>query len=367
MTAQNEYNPQTVSHPGLGLREKLEELQMSPKEFAVRCNKPVKTISEVLNGKSAITSDMAIQFESVLQIPAKFWLKRQANYEESVARNNRLEIIEAATGWAREFPYAEMAKKGWVTATRIKEEKAEYLMEYFGFSSHISWDKFYMKSELKASFRISLAHTNTPHALSAWLRRGDIQAQQMDAPEYSAKALKAVLPHLKAIMVKQPDNFFQQAQTLCLDAGLKLVYTPCLPKAPINGVARWIENNTTPLIQLSCRQKRNDVFWFSFFHELGHILLHGKKDIFLENVKYEGLNEEKETEADAFAVEWTFSEKQEAEVMKKAQLTTRDIVAYARKFQTHPAMIIGRLQKKEIIHYSVGRDFIVKINLEEAT
>lgn len=78
----NEYNLQTVSHPGLGLREKLEELQMSPKEFSMRCNKPVKTISEVLNGNRTITSDMVVQFESVLQIPAKFWLKRQANYEE---------------------------------------------------------------------------------------------------------------------------------------------------------------------------------------------------------------------------------------------------------------------------------------------
>jgi len=93
MTIQNEYNPQTVTHPGLDLREKLDELQMSPKEFAVRCNKPVKTISEVLNGKSAITPDMAVQFENVLHIPAKYWLKRQYNYDESVARSNRTLLL----------------------------------------------------------------------------------------------------------------------------------------------------------------------------------------------------------------------------------------------------------------------------------
>jgi HTH-type transcriptional regulator / antitoxin HigA len=363
MIRENEYNPQTVSHPGLSLREKLEELQMSPKEFAVRCNKPIKTISEVLNGKSAITPEMAVQFENVLKIPANFWLKRQYYFDEYVARSNRQEIIEGATDWARLFPYNEMAKKGWVAPTRVMEEKAEYLMVFFGFSSHMAWEKFYMKSELKASFRISLAHTNTPHALSAWLRKGDIQAQSIEAPEFSAKKLKGVLPQLKAIMAEQPDDFFQQAQALCLQAGVKIVYTPCLPKAPINGVARWIDNNTTPLIQLSCRQKRNDIFWFSFFHELGHILLHGKKDIFLENVEYEGLDADKEAEADAFAVEWTFSEKEEAEVMANESLTTDDILDYAGKFKTHPAMIIGRLQKKEVIPYSIGRDFIEKIDL----
>lgn len=365
MTINNDYHPQVVSHPGETLREKLDELQMSPKEFAIRSNKPIKTISEVLNGKSAITPDMAIQFEKVLQIPAKFWLKRQNNYDESVARINRQETITQATDWAKQFPYAEMAKKGWITPTRRIVEKAEYLMEYFSFSSHISWEKFYMKSELKASFRISLAHTNTPHALSAWLRRGDIQAQDLDAPEYSAKSLKAILPQLKAIMAEHPKDFFQQAQILCLGAGVKLVYTPCLPKAPTSGVARWIENNTTPLVQLSGRQKQNDIFWFSFFHELGHILLHGKKDIFLENVKYEGLDLTKEAEADAFAIEWTFSEKEEAEVLKNDQLTADDVIKYAKKFKTHPAMIIGRLQKKKIIPYSVGRELIEKIDLEE--
>lgn len=309
MSIQNEYNPQTVSHPGLGLREKLEELQMSPKEFAVRCNKPVKTISEVLNGKSAITPDMAIQFETVLQIPARFWLKHQYNYDESIARNNHQKAIASATNWAKLFPYADMAKKGWVPASRKATEKAAHLMEYFGISSHISWDKFYMKSELKASFRISLAHTNTPHALSAWLRRGDIQARALEAPDFSAKTLKATLPYLQKLMTEHPEDFFEQAQALCLEAGVKVVYTPCLPKAPINGVARWIDNNTTPLIQLSRRQKRDDFFWFSFFHELGHILLHGKKGIFLENVEYAGKDAEKEKEADDFAGEWIFTKK----------------------------------------------------------
>lgn len=365
MNTKNEYHPQVVSHPGETLREKLDELQMSPKEFAIRCNKPVKTISEVLNGKSAITPDMAIQFENVLQIPAKFWLKRQYNFDESVARTNRREAIAGATDWARLFPYAAMAKKGWVIPTKRADEKAENLMEYFSFSSPVSWDKYYMKSELKASFRISLAHTNTPHALSAWLRRGDIQAQNLEAREYSAKRLKAILPSLKAIMAAHPKDFFQQAQGLCLEAGVKLVYTPCLPKAPTSGVARWIENNTTPLIQLSGRQKQNDIFWFSFFHELGHILLHGKKDVFLENVKYEGLDLSKEAEADAFAIEWTFSEKEEAEVLRNHQLTPDDVIDYAKKFKTHPAMIIGRLQKKKIIPYSVGRELIEKIDLEE--
>lgn len=366
MTARNEYNPQTVTHPGMDLREKLDELQMSPKEFAVRCNKPIKTISEVLNGKSAITPDMAIQFENVLQIPARYWLQRQYNYDEAQARINRQQAIEEAIEWAKQFPYKEMAAKGWVAQTKKLEERVEALMDFFGISSHIAWTKVYMQTELKASFRISLAHTNTPYALSAWLRRGDIQAREIQAPEYSAQALKARLPKLKAIMAAQPEDFFRKIQSICLEAGVKVVHTPCLPKAPINGAARWIENNSTPLIQLSNRHKRNDIFWFSLFHELGHILLHGKKDIFLENVEYTGHDAAKESEADEFAVEWTLTEKQEVQIIKKLPLSETQILTYAQKFNTHPGIIIGRLQKKAILPYTIGNEFFVKIDLCEA-
>lgn len=366
LNSKNEYQPQTVTHPGMDLREKLEELQMSPKEFAIRSNKPVKTISEVINGKSAITPEMAVQFENVLQIPARYWLKRQYLYDEAIARNNRQQAVEEAKEWTKQFPYADMAKRGWVMKTRRIEERTEALLEFLGISSHGAWERVYLRSELKASFRVSLSHTKTPHALSAWLRRGDILARGLDAPEYSSKELKAILPQLKSIMAVQPDNFFDEIQALCLSAGVKVVHTPCLPRAPINGVARWIENNTTPLIQLSDRYKRNDIFWFSFFHELGHILLHGKKDVFLENVEYDGLDKEKEAEADAFAIEWTFSEKQEREVLLENNLDRKKILAYAQNFNTHPAMIIGRLQKKHLINYSHGHDLIVKIDLSEA-
>ena len=84
MTKRNEYIPQTVSHPGLTLREKLEELGMSQKEFAVRTGKPEQTIVKVINGENSLTPDMAVQFESVLGIPTNFWLKRQQNYDEAV-------------------------------------------------------------------------------------------------------------------------------------------------------------------------------------------------------------------------------------------------------------------------------------------
>lgn len=80
MAKQNQYFPQSVAHAGQTLEEKLEELNMGPKEFAVRTGKPEKTITAILKGESAITPDMAVLFEDILKIPARFWLNAQRTF-----------------------------------------------------------------------------------------------------------------------------------------------------------------------------------------------------------------------------------------------------------------------------------------------
>jgi addiction module HigA family antidote len=200
MIPQNEFILDIAFHPGETLAEKLEEINMGPKEFAIRTGKPEKTINAVLKGESAITSDMAILFEDVLQIPACFWLKQQYEYDEYIARQKRQSVIELAKDWAAAFPYAEMAKLGWIIPTRKVEEKVVHLFKYFGVSSSDAWEEYFYKQQLKVSFRISLYNTKNPHALSAWIRQGELQASKIDAPSFDKKMLLAQLPKIKALI-----------------------------------------------------------------------------------------------------------------------------------------------------------------------
>lgn len=236
------------------------------------------------------------------------------------------------------------------------------MLSFFSFSNHIAWEDYYFKQQLKVAFRISLAQSKEPYAISAWLRKGELQAAALQASEYSEKKFKEALPELKDIMAKHPDDLFRQLQRICLEAGVKVVHTPCINKAPISGSTRWL--NDTPLIQLTGRYNRNDSFWFTFFHEAGHILLHGKKDIFLESVEYSDKDMLKEKEADAFAVKWTLSEDEEAEIMAAAPLEQKEIRVFAKKFNTHPAIIIGRLQHRRAIPFSLGREFLEPVVFE---
>lgn len=302
MTRQNQYSPQTAPHPGETLREKLDEMAMGPKEFALRTGKPEKTIIAVFKGDSSITPDMAIQFESVTRIPANFWMNHQRSYDEFIARKKRQIVIQEAVGWAKQFPLAEMIRKGWLPPVATIQEKTSEMLAFFGFAAHTAWEDYYFNQQLKVAFRISLAQTIESYAISAWLRKGELQAMELTAKSYSEKKFKEALPALKSIKENNPGGFLVQLRDICLEAGVKVVHTSCINKAPISGSTRWI--NDTPFIQLTEQYKDNNDFWFTFFHEAGHILLHGKKDVFLEKVEYSDKDLIKEKEADEFAAKW---------------------------------------------------------------
>lgn len=363
--AANQFTPSIVFHPAATLREKLSEMGMSIKEFATRTGKPEKTIIAVLNEESSLTPEMAVLFENVTQIPASFWINKQARYNEYVARKKQEESLISAQEWANHFPYAEMAKNNWVAPTRQPEEKTHHLLSFFGVASPTAWENLYMQSELKVAAYTSLKHTHEAHAISAWLRQGELQAHSTKVPTFDSKRLKENIPAMRKLMVEQPIDFFARLQQLCREAGVILLFTPRLPKVPLSGSTRWISD--TPLIQLTARYNQNDRFWFTFFHELGHILLHGKKYISLENIDFAAADKLKEQEAHDFAVKLTFSKVQEEKLLKEhpTSITAKDIVQYAKEFNTHPALIIGRLQYLRLIPYSVGREFIVPVNLSD--
>jgi len=122
------------------------------------------------------------------------------------------------------------------------------------------------------------------------------------APPYEPKKFKAALTKIKSLLAEPQPDFFEKLQRVGLDAGVKVVHTPRLNSIAVSGCTRWL--NDTPLIQLSGPIRQGRTFAFTFFHEAGHILLHGKKDIFLEHVEYSDKDKVKEAEANAFAEKW---------------------------------------------------------------
>lgn len=353
-----------LSPPGDTLAETLEDKHLSQKELAERMGRPLKTINEIIKGKAQITPETALQLERVLDIPASFWIERERNYQLELAEIAEARQMLEAKAWVANFPLKEMQAMGWVKPAESLLEKVNSVLHYFSVSSPDAYESYYRENTYEAAFRLSHGQKN-PYAVAAWLRQGEVQAAELETPAFQARKFKAALQDIKELMARQQDSFFHELQQICLHAGVKVVHTPNLPKSPACGSTRWIDN--APVIQLSNRFKRNDIFWFTFFHEAGHILLHGKKDVFVEGLEYTEEGQIKEEEANAFAIDWTLTKKQEEHILSHQEVSVQDIEAFAKEFVTLPALIIGRLAKQGIIHESIGWKYKLyrKIMLEQ--
>ncbi|HPR58867.1 MAG TPA: ImmA/IrrE family metallo-endopeptidase [Bacteroidales bacterium] len=354
-----------ISPPGDTLLETLNALKMSQADLALRMNRPVKTINEIVKGKAAIIPETAIQLERVLKIPASFWLNREANYRRELAEIAEAEKLIQQQDWLINFPLAAMKKLNWIQFENSVVSKMESILSFLSISGTEGFEQIYEPKFQLADFREDAHGKSNKYAVAAWLRKGEIQASELKTGEYSVTAFKENLKKAKSLAAIQPDDFFSQLQILCSEAGVKVVHTPCLPGATLHGSTHWEKD--TPVIQLSNRYKRNDIFWFTFFHEAGHILKHGKKATFIEGLQYNEEARIKEQEADETAIEYTLNKEQEKEIRSQLPLSgPGEINKLAKKYNTHPACIMGRFARSNAQMNQLGwkLGFFKKIELE---
>ncbi len=350
-----------LSPPGSTIQEHIDFIGMSQAELAERMGRPKEKINDLIKGREPITVATAFQLENVLGIPASFWLNSEKSYRKELYELQRQEEHEKKQDWLKAFPVNIMRKYGWLPETREKHVLVDSLLKFFCVASTDEWERIYIDEEISVAFRVSLAHTQSPHAISAWLRKGEIQAKEIEITEFDKKKFRDTLAGIKELAFLMPEDFTQQLQKICAKCGVAVVFTQNLPKAPISGATRWFHNK--PIIQLSGRFRTNDHFWFTFFHEAAHIILHGKKDIFLENVEGTEIDHEKEEEANAFAAKILLTENELQQIIDAAPLDEDTIYKFANKFRTPAGVIIGRLQHMKRIPFNIGNGFRQKIDL----
>jgi addiction module HigA family antidote len=336
----NRYNPDFVSPPGETLLETLEAIGMSQAQLAERAGRPKKTINEIIGGKTAITSETALQLERVLGIPSSFWTRREAEYRESLARHDEENRLHKEVQWLGKFPVKALAKLGWITDHHDDVQNLQELLSFFGVATPEGWKKIW-QTTLPVDFRKSVAFAADHAALTAWLRKGELEAQQIDCSPYDRDSFRDhALDLARGLTSERPEVFCPKLIIACRAVGVAVVFVHELPKTRVSGATRWL-TPTKAMIQLSRRYKTNDQLWFTFFHEAGHILLHGKRDVFLEG---ETDNGSKEDEAAMFAEERLIPRdpleafKQEGEKSKGA------IINFAGELGIAPGIVVGRLQ-----------------------
>jgi len=343
------YQPEFVTPPGETLADLLEERGMTQTELALRTGRPAKTISEIVNGKAAITPETALQLEKVFATPADYWLTHEAHYRAYLAQLEEKKRLTTHLDWLEHHPVKFLKKMGVLpdlhNRGRNKTTLMQYLLRFYGVASPDEWEKYY--AELRPAYRRSQVVQGDSYATAAWLRLGEIEAEQISCSTYDRERFAVALQTCRQLTVLPPEEFDPRLRALCTEAGVVLVLMPGAPGARVSGAARWL--NRRPLIQISLYGKTNDKFWFNFFHEAAHILLHSQKLIFLDEETENGFSQE-EQEANEFAGEILIPKRFDAELPK---LRSREAVrAFAEKIGVHPGIVVGRLQHDHLIDQS---------------
>jgi len=335
------YNPDMAIHPGETLKDEIGFLNLTQVDLAKRTGLSEKHISQIVNGQDPISPDTAIKLERALGTPAEFWNNLQKSYELDCARISAERKMSAEIEEAKKFScYSELVSIGSIEKATDWKTKTENLLKYFGVDS-----LFYIPKTEEIAFRQTPGKFDQ-RSLAAWLRCGEIKANAIKTESFDKKKVREIIPEARKLTL-HPEGFGKKLQDLCATAGIALIYTPYLKNTKVSGSARWLGDKA--VIQLNTKGSYSDIFWFTFFHELGHILLHGLKERFVD---YTGkaINE-KEKEANDFAANTLIPSGEYQVFLKNRPLTKQTVKAFAESISVDPSIVLGRLGHDNIAQW----------------
>lgn len=275
--------------PGATIREQLNSIGMTQKEFAVRMDISEKHISRLINGEVQLTQDMAVRLEVVLGVPANFWNNLEAIYREKLIKIEAENTMDEDIALAKLLPYSEMARYGWVPDTRNAIEKVINLRKFFGV---VRLSLLENNQITRIACRRLAITKKSDFALLAWAQEAKAKARIVQTEPINIKGLIDIIPNIRKITTQMPKNFYQKVKEILAERGVALVLLPRLKGSFLQGVT-FIDGNKI-VVGLIDNEKNSDKFRSNLFHELGHIVLGhiGKID---------GVNEQDEKDASNWA------------------------------------------------------------------
>lgn len=299
--------PDYAVPPGETLRDRLDELEMSQVELARRAGLTTKHVNRVVQGVASLSADVAQRLEFVTGVPTPVWLRLEADYRSA---RSRLEVPapdDDDLAWLHDMPVRQLVRAGALPAAPADPpSRLRQLLRFFGVADVRSYRRVW---ELPAAaFRQSRAYDVDPGAVAAWLRLGELAGRRVTVADWDPEGLRRWLPELRLLTRRAPLRAaiadYCQA---CARSGVTVVFVPEIAGARAYGATRWLAPHR-PLVQLSLRGRTDDQLWETAAHELGHVLMHDRRAVFIDTGEdepdtAEAAADAREHEATAFARE----------------------------------------------------------------
>lgn len=343
--------------PGDTILELLEVNNMTQLDLADKTGINKKTINEIIKGKAPITTLTAIKLEYVFNIPASFWNNLESNYREILERRNDMISINEDIKYLSSIPYNEMAKRNWdyIEVTRDKTERVINLRKFFSVAS-LTFDTDLKR---KLAFRKSNNGKFSYESLYCWLRYGEIQTNKEKIGKFDADLLKESVKEIRLLTGRPFLKQYEKMKSILAGVGVSLVFEAHLPHTYVNGISYKITSDKA-IIMISDRGKRDDILWFTLFHEIAHLIKHSRKEVFidLENDDKNSI----ENEADEFAKNILIPNDLYKEfIMSNKSFCEKTIKEFSKNNNILPGILVGRLQSDNVLKWNEFNNLIIRI------
>lgn len=340
------FEPDWLSKPGETLAALATHQEITPEHLADRLKLKIGEVRQLLAGVLRIDEELSVRLAKRVGGTPAFWEKRQAVYDAALSRFSEELPKDVAKAWLQKFPRKEMSDFGWVPKPSEYPDLIKAYLSYFGVSGPEEWEKRYASFLTDIAYRKSPAFESKLGALSAWLRQGEIEASMVPTARWDWEILRSALPELRKLSRKNsPAKFLPEVRKICASAGVAVVFVRAPSGCPVSGATRFL-TDTKAMVILSFRYLSDDHFWFTFFHELGHLILHSKSSTFVDANSISG--DSREAEANTFAANVIVPMERQSELIE-LKARTEKIIPFAKSVGVSPGLIVGQMQHLQLI------------------
>lgn len=351
MIEQVAFEPAWANPPGATISNLLQRKRVALADFAWEMAIPESDVEALCEGKMELSDSIAHRLEKVLGISAEFWIVREAQYRSDTRKLAERIPEGEARSWIRELPTKDMVSYGWIEQRDNQPELVAECLRFFDVSSIPHFEQRLGSLVGRTKFRTSANFTSRQHALGAWLRFGELTAQTTTCDDWNPVKLRKILPEMRKLtLLRDPRIFLPRLRSLCASVGIVLVTAKAPNGCRASGATMFVSDKKA-LILLSFRHLSDDHFWFSFFHECGHILLHPQDMVIVEGEVSK--DDPLEKEADQFAEDVLIPAPWK-QLLEELRPSRDAILRFAARAKISPGIVVGQLQHRR----RIGHNFL---------
>lgn len=344
-----EYKDLIAFHPAYYIKEIIEDMEMSQDEFAKRLNISGKTVSQLINGKINLSNDIASRLATLSGTNIELWLNLQKSYDLKVLEIKEKQEFDNEISLLKLIDYNYFVNLGVVENTKDAFEKVKNLCAFF----KISTLSVLLNRNFIVNYRSSSNFSDKNIINSkAWLQTAINLGKCLDVKPFNKSKLIEYIPEIREMSTQTPEVFLPRIEAIFSECGVRFVVLPHLKNSGINGAVTWI-NSEKVILAMNDKNKYADMFWFSIFHEIKHVLQQKYKMTLIsyDSKKMEEVDKHLENEANEFAQETLIPNDEYKKFVSKRIFNEGSIDEFAKYIRIHSGIVVGRLQKDGYIPY----------------